>query len=815
MSSRTRPHDHAPGRAHRSVWSRVLRPGLRLMQSLPMNAKLAMMGACITLPLCTLMFMSMETLRQDRNRAVNEQQGATVSELLTPLVVATQQHRGLTHRILNGDATATAARDNARRALTQGLAAVDLRLAAGLPYQLDTEWAALRKTLASLAEGQHPAAASEAFAAHTEAVNALRQFTLINGERSGLLLDSEARSHYLMDVAVNTIIPITESAALARGLGAGALARGHASMSERAELLGQAGALKRGMADLARRLGALERAGGEVPGSWEQTREQLAALAQTISQTFGTTDAADATAKAYFDQASLVITHLVGLQHDTTQRLKVELALRQRHTERSVWIHGAVFVAGLLCLAYLMLCFSLAFSRSLRALRQGTQAIAEGNLAHRMHIAGNDELAQVGITMDAMSHKLSAMVAEIRNSASMVNLTGQQVSEGSAKLAQRTDDQASSLKQSVSAIGDLSVAVAANAEAARELDTLTERLAVQADEGNTAMLDTVQAMQQMQAASERVAEVVAVIDDVAFQTGMLSLNAAIEAARAGEAGKGFAVVATEVRQLAQRCAESAEEIRKLIGDAGTQVQISSEKLVNVSSALATIVAGVQEVSVQLRSIAASSTEQSSGLHGVTQTVGNLDEITRENAALVEQSSTASHALVERAGKLREAVASMRLRQGSADEAIAMVERGLAHLQQVGREQALADFHVPDSEFIDRDLYIFSLDRQGIYAAFGARPSMIGQSYSAVPGLEEGFITKLWAVADAGGGWVQYEVINPATDEIMHKESYVQVAPDGTLLGCGIYRGDVADTTLRTKPRAAAWTQASVDAAAPA
>jgi methyl-accepting chemotaxis protein len=778
------------------------------MRRLPMNAKLALMGTCVTVPLCVLMAMSMDTLRIERSRVLNEQQGAAVSELLTPVRVATQQHRGLTNRVLNGDTAATAALDEVRRALGQSLAAVDQRLAAGLPYTLDDQWPKLRKTLTALAAGQHASVAKEAFAEHTAAVADLYQFTLLNGERSGLLVDMTPRSHFLVDLALSGIIPVAESAALARGVGAGALTRGHAAMSERAELLGLAGALQRGASELTRQLGALERAGIEVPGSWPQARERLLALEKTVRQTFGTTDAADASAKAYFDQASLAIAHLVALQHDTTVRLHAELAQQQQVTERRVWTYGGVFAAGLLALAYLMLSFSLAFKGSLKALHKGTQAIAQGNLAHRMHIAGNDELAQIGLTMDAMSNKLSALVSEIRNSASMVNLTGQQVSDGSAKLAQRTDDQASSLRQSVSAIGDLSVAVAANAEAARRLDTLTERLAVQADEGNTAMHDTVRAMQQMQAASERVAEVVTVIDDVAFQTGMLSLNAAIEAARAGEAGKGFAVVATEVRQLAQRCAESAEEIRRLIGDAGTQVQISSEKLGNVSASLGTIVAGVQEVSVQLRSIAASSTEQSSGLHDVTQTVGNLDEITRENAALVEQSSTASHALVSRAGKLREAVASMQLRQGSADEAMAMVERALAHLAQVGREQAMADFHEPESEFIDRDMYVFSLDRQGIYAAFGARPNMIGQSYSVVPGLDEGFITKLWAVADQGGGWVQYEVINSANDEIMHKESYVQVAPDGTLLGCGIYRGDATDTSLRTKPRAAAWSQAS-------
>jgi hypothetical protein len=195
---------------------------------------------------------------------------------------------------------------------------------------------------------------------------------------------------------------------------------------------------------------------------------------------------------------------------------------------------------------------------------------------------------------------------------------------------------------------------------------------------------------------------------------------------------------------------------------------------------------------------------------VTQNVGNLDEITRENAALVEESSTASHALVERAGKLRAAVGSMRLRQGSADEALAMVQRARAHIDERGLQAALDDFHRPDGGFIDRDLYIFSLDRNGIFSAFGADPAIVGQSTSALPGLDQAFVGKIWAAADAGGGWVQYEVLHPLTREVTAKESYIATASDGTLVGCGIFRTDVTPTARQGKPRAAAWSRASED-----
>jgi len=213
---------------------------------------------------------------------------------------------------------------------------------------------------------------------------------------------------------------------------------------------------------------------------------------------------------------------------------------------------------------------------------------------------------------------------------------------------------------------------------------------------------------------------------------------------------------------------------------------------------------VREVSGRLRSISTASTQQSVGLGEVTESVGNLDKITRENAALVEMSASASSTLVERATTLREAVVSMRLRQASADEAHDLVMKAVAHIAQRGREQAFADFHDGHGGFVDRDLYIFVFDRNSTICVFGSRPDLVGQPAGAIPGLEPtSFLEQAWSAADGGGGWIQYDVISPGTKEVTPKESYILPLGNTEFIGCGAYRreGSAQSRTTMPKPRA--------------
>ncbi|HSW08868.1 methyl-accepting chemotaxis protein [Aquabacterium sp.] len=286
--------------------------------------------------------------------------------------------------------------------------------------------------------------------------------------------------------------------------------------------------------------------------------------------------------------------------------------------------------------------------------------IANGDLTHEVSVHGHDEAAQTLRALQRMTDSLRRIVGDVRTSADSIQTASSEVASGNLDLSQRTEQTASNLQQAASAIDHLSGNVRHSAESAHTANHLASSAAEVAARGGAVVAQVVATMDQIQTSSKKIADIIGVIDGIAFQTNILALNAAVEAARAGEQGRGFAVVAGEVRNLAQRSAEAAREIKSLISSSVERVDAGSRLVQDAGSTMTDIVASVKRVCDTIGEISAAVTEQSAGIGQVNGTVTQLDQMTQQNAALVEESAAAADSLKEQAGKLATAVASFRV-----------------------------------------------------------------------------------------------------------------------------------------------------------
>jgi methyl-accepting chemotaxis protein len=426
-------------------------------------------------------------------------------------------------------------------------------------------------------------------------------------------------------------------------------------------------------------------------------------------------------------------------------------------------------------------------ARSLRRLHEALEAMKRGDLSNACGVADAGEIGAIAGALDAMNFNLSAIVADIRSQSTLVSDAGRSLAAGTSELSERTVRQASGLQQATAGVQQLGGSVQQNAEDARSVEALASRVHQAAESGAGRMQEAVASMRAIQAGSERVQQIVGVIDGIAFQTNILALNAAVEAARAGENGRGFAVVAAEVRALALRSGSAAREIQQLIADSSAQVQAGVGRIEQVGAVLDEVVSGIGQVAERVRSITAAAAQQSAGLNDMSDALRSLDEITGQNAHMVDRTSSASSGLGERAKRLAGTVAEFRLRQGTADEAHALALRAVELYRHRG-SACLDEITATEGGFADRDMYVFAWDRQLVYHAFAGKPHNVGKRADQIIGTDIARLrTDVWAAAGVGGGWVDYDFVNPLDGRVAPKTSYVVPVSNDLVLGCGVYR----------------------------
>ena len=303
-------------------------------------------------------------------------------------------------------------------------------------------------------------------------------------------------------------------------------------------------------------------------------------------------------------------------------------------------------------------------SRSLTQAVDASNAVAQGDLAHTIHVDGKDEVAQLLISLSAMKDSLANVVGKVREGSEGVATASAQIAQGNNDLSQRTEEQASALEETAASMEQLGSTVKQNADNARQANQLALSASTVAVKGGEVVAQVVETMKGINDSSKKIADIISVIDGIAFQTNILALNAAVEAARAGEQGRGFAVVASEVRSLAGRSADAAKEIKSLIGASVERVEQGTALVDQAGVTMTEVVSSIKRVTDLMGEISAASNEQSQGVSQVGEAVVQMDQVTQQNAALVEEMAAAASSLKSQAQELVQTVAVFKLTSGA-------------------------------------------------------------------------------------------------------------------------------------------------------
>jgi methyl-accepting chemotaxis protein len=772
----------------------LLGPGIAVMSRLTMATKMAAMSALLVIPLLILGWLLSLSYWEQRQTAQRELAGLVIVQKLGTTAERQTAYLGLQTKASLGDADASAQLPKARMALSEAVQSLDKAIREAAMPPLTAAWDPLRLALDRPVPETAPPALRQGATPSPDLTALIRmhQLAYLAGETSGLLLDPEASSYFLMDLVVDRTLPLSHATAMLRDEAA-VFSRLQVSGSKENQansavrLEAQASNLTLAIHQLEQRLAALQRTGEAPPSGWNEAKASTLSFLEQVRQ--NVVSGHDASVQPVW-MAQSVQALLSQHAFAVAAAARLEQLLQDRATAASRWLTVTLTAStvAMLLLLYSMLAFHRTTVDRLATLSRVMEMVSQGKLAGTVRLEGKDELAVMGTKFQAMLDSLSALVADVRSVSAVLGHMGVQLVHDSGQLSARTQSQAASLEEASANVREVAETVASNGESVQEVRRVSEQLHHQTEKAGELMHQTVNGMSTLEATSRRMGEIIGVIDGIAFQTNILALNAAVEAARAGEAGRGFAVVAAEVRNLAQRTQSAASEVRALIADSTGRVHTSVEEIRSVSDMMDHLVQGIRDIFSRIDTMATASANQGVALKEVAQAMSEIDTVTYENAAMVDRTSARSGQLRLRTEELAAAVQHMDLSQGTADTAMRMAQEALAHLRAVGLARASADFHNPSGRFIDRDLYIFLMDRKGVYLVMGADKSKDGSRVHDAPGIDaDRFLRDAWEQVDQGGGWVEYNIVNPVSGVVRGKSSFVLPVDEDILVGCGAYR----------------------------
>jgi methyl-accepting chemotaxis protein len=631
-------------------------PGIRLFRRVGFRAKALIISAVFAVPIAALSTSYYTDKAAAIGFSAKERLGIEYGNALRPLQDLLQQQRQAVLRA-GAEGKAPAAPDAAplEGALAQAAAAE-----AKLGEELGTAkaFAAFKAALAAPAPGGGEAA----YAAHSARATALLDLLGVATDGSNLTLDPDIDTYYLMDAAYFRLPPMAEAAAQLRDRGSALLAAGSATPAQLRGLIEQAAVLSAHATGLQAGIAKANDYNGGVRAAVQETQAlaEVQAFLRLVDATVLKPEGASGDAAALTAAGQRVLVALQGLNERSNAELDRLIAVRVEGMEAGRRATTAVLVGSLLLVSYLFIAFGRVLSGGLRALTHHVEAMRDGDLTTTPRAWGSDETARLIKSVAEMQQSLRRIVGEVRQTADHIVHASGEIANGSSDLSTRTGHTAASLEESAAAMEQIAATVKQTADTTHEATRIAEANASAAERGNRVIGTMASTMDQIQGSARKIADIIGTIDGIAFQTNILALNAAVESARAGEAGRGFAVVASEVRQLAQRAAGAAREVRSLITASVEQVSAGSRVAEEAAQAVAEIAGSARRVSELLGDIATGAKEQDNGVRQTTQAVQAMDSATQQNAALVEQTAAAAASLRDQAGALAAGVAVFKL-----------------------------------------------------------------------------------------------------------------------------------------------------------